>query len=136
MNQELIDFIRSNEKDIVDSFPEFETILKDPGFETANFAPILIEGPPRIVGFYNGQEMKYKGETMTLISFLYIAPSYRKKGFARSTMKYLQTTLRTGLITFANNKSYNIFKGLGFKKIERITKMVWQNGNNRISDNS
>lgn len=127
MTQELIDFIESNEKDIIQNFPEFETIRNDAGFENANFDPIVIDGPPRIVGFYNGQDMRYGGEDMLLISFLYIAPAYRKKGFARSTIKYLQATIKKSIITFANNRSYNIFKSVGFKKAERITKMVWHN---------
>jgi RimJ/RimL family protein N-acetyltransferase len=127
MNQELIEFVKDNEKDILSHFPEFENFIQEIGFENANFDPILIDGPKRVIGFFQGTEILYGKELMTLISFLYIAPSHRGKGFARSTIKWLQDHTDSGVLTFANNRSYNVFKSLGFKKTERITKMVWKN---------
>lgn len=126
MVPKLLEFVENNLEDIVRSFPEFETIRQDDGFENANFDPIVIDSPKRVIGFYNGQPIKHGNQEMILVSFLYIAPAYRKKGFARSTVKFLQDTLQCSILTYANNQSYNIFKGLGFKKVERITKMVWK----------
>lgn len=126
MNQELIDFIEANEKDILDNFPEFENFIQEIGLENANFDAIHIEGPRRVVGFFQGEDIRYGDEDMTLISFLYVAPAYRGKGFAHSTIKWLQQNVDTGILTFANNRSRNIFKNLGFKKIESLTKMEWK----------
>jgi GNAT superfamily N-acetyltransferase len=127
MNQDLIEFIESNEKDILECFPEFRNFIEEIGLEHANFDPILVDGPLRVIGFFQGTEVMYGNEEMTLISFLYIAPSHRGKGHARSTVKWLQDNVNGGILTFANNKSYNVFNSLGFEKIESISKMVWKN---------
>ena len=64
--------------------------------------------------FYKYLDVKGKGE----IKYIFIKPEHRRKGYAKTIIKKLQSTKFTDIYTDSTNESYmTLVKNLGFKDI-------------------